>query len=234
MKLKSLFDWKYAIREIILIVVGISIAFTLDNWNTNRKLRNTELEILKEMNETLKADVNDINGNLRLYVKCNNGIRAILNAFDNNLPMHDSLITHFSTLTVNPMFFKNDGPYEVLKSKGFEIISSESLRLNIIDLYSVRYRVLDEMETSHPQYQGYEILFDYIKLYFKKSDKPNIEDYFSISIEPIDYEMLKNDLQFRLLINEVLFWNSTKINFYENTKNVILELQKDIEKEINI
>lgn len=134
MKLKTLFDWKYAIREILLIVVGITIAFTLDNWNTNRKLRNTEIEILKELNETLKADLTDIDGNVRLYEKCNSGIGAILYAIDQDLPFHDSLIIHFSTLLINPMFFKNDGPYEVLKSKGFELISNESLRLNIIDL----------------------------------------------------------------------------------------------------
>lgn len=232
MKLKSFLDWRYAIREIILIVVGITIAFSLDNWNSNRKLRSSEIEILKELNETLKADVADIEGNLRLYEKCNSGIRIILNAIENDLPMHDSLITSFSTLTINPMFFKNDGPYEVLKSKGFELISNENLRLGIIDLYSVRYRVLDNMETTHPQYQGYEILFDYIKQHFKKSRKPNIEEYISVSIEPIDFEELKKDSQFELLINEVLFWNEIKIGFYKYTKGVILQLQEDIEKEI--
>ena len=233
LNLKSLLDWKYAIREIILIVVGISIAFTLDNWNTNRKLRNSEIEILSELNETLKSDFNDINDNLKLYKKCNNGINVILNAFDNDLPMHDSLIIHFSTLLVNPMFFRNDGPYEVLKSKGFELISNEQLRLNIINLYSVRYRVLDLQETSHPQFQGYEILFEFVKEHFKKSDKPNISEYYSVSIEPYNFTELKNDQEFRFLLNQVLFWNQMKINFYEYTKKVVLQLQDDIEKEIN-
>lgn len=88
------------------------------------------------------------------------------------------------------------------------------------------------METTHPQYQGYEILFEYIKQHFKKSDNPNIQEYYSVSIEPIDYELLKGDQQFRLLINEVLFWNKTKIEFYNYTKKVIRQLQTDIEKEI--
>lgn len=233
MNLKTLLDWKYAIREIILIVIGITVAFALDNWNTNRNLRKAEVEILRELSNTLQSDVNDINDNLALYKQCNKGIRTILNSFENNLPMHDSLITHFSTLLINPMFFRNDGPYEVLKSKGFELISNELLRLNIIDLYSVRYRVLDKMETTHPQYQGYEILFDYIKEHFKKSDNANVMQFFSVSIEPNNYIQLKNDEEFRLLLNQVVFWNQVKINFYEHTEEMIHELQEDIEKEIS-
>ena len=109
-------------------------------------------------------------------------------------------------------------------SKGFELISNEQLRLNIINLYSVRYRVLDLQETSHPQFQGYEILFEFVKEHFKKSDKPNIS---------CNFTELKNDQEFRFLLNQVLFWNQMKINFYEYTKKVVLQLQDDIEKEIN-
>ena len=111
MKLKSYLDWKYAIREILLIVVGITIAFALDNWNTNRNLKMTEIEILKELNETLKADLADINANLNTYDKCNNGIKNIIYAFDNNLPYNDSLLLNFSMLNINLIFWRNDGPY---------------------------------------------------------------------------------------------------------------------------
>jgi len=232
MNLKSFLDWKYAIREIVLIVVGISIAFTLDNWNTNRKLRNSEIEILKELNETLKADVADLETNVMLLEKCNFGIQSIINSFQNDLPFNDSLIIHFSMMNVNTMFWRNDGPYEVLKSKGFDLISNEKMRLKIIDLYSVKYRVIDYQETILPNLQSFNLLQDYLKTHFKKSEQPNFWDDFSLSIEPIDYEALKSDAEFRFLIEQVRFWNKRKIWFYNQTKDVILELQKDIEKEV--
>jgi len=43
---------KYAIGEIILVVLGILIALSINNWNENRKSRNEEAKILI----ALKAD----------------------------------------------------------------------------------------------------------------------------------------------------------------------------------
>lgn len=233
MRFKKIFDWKYAIREVLLIVIGISIAFTLNNWNHKRNLRNAEVEILKEFRETLKADAADIDGNVDLYAKCVNSVKTITKAFDNNLSFNDSLILHFSVLPVNPMFFRNDGPYEVLKSKGFDLITNETLRLKIIDLYSVKYRVLDHQETVLPQFQGFENLFGYIEKNFKKSKQENFSDIYSVSIEPIDFDKLKSDQQFRLLIEHISYWNGIKIWFYGETKDAIQELQKLIQIEID-
>ena len=37
---------KYAIGEIILVVIGILIALSINNWNENQKLRNQEITYL--------------------------------------------------------------------------------------------------------------------------------------------------------------------------------------------
>ena len=162
-----------------------------------------------------------------------NQFEYITKTFDNNLSFNDSLIFHFSVLPVNPMFFRNDGPYEVLKSKGFDLITNETLRLKIIDLYSVRYRVLDHQETILPQFQVFENLFGYIEKNFKKSKLENFPDIYSVSIEPIDFDKLKNDQQYRLLIEHASYWNGIKIWFYGETKDAIQELQKLIQIEID-
>jgi len=43
---------KYAFGEILLVVIGILIALSINNWNENRKNGNSEIEIL----EALKVD----------------------------------------------------------------------------------------------------------------------------------------------------------------------------------
>jgi sensor domain CHASE-containing protein len=51
---------KYAIGEILLVVIGILIAIQINNWNENRKKQALELELLKQVNseiESLEYDV---------------------------------------------------------------------------------------------------------------------------------------------------------------------------------
>ncbi|MBC2844055.1 DUF6090 family protein [Winogradskyella flava] len=50
--------FKYAIGEIILVVIGILIALQINNWNENRKLNNNEKVILTDLVEDLKLDYN--------------------------------------------------------------------------------------------------------------------------------------------------------------------------------
>ena len=50
--------FKYAIGEIVLVVIGILIALQINNWNENRKLNNNEKIILTDLVEDLKIDYN--------------------------------------------------------------------------------------------------------------------------------------------------------------------------------
>ncbi|MBO6881378.1 DUF6090 family protein [Winogradskyella sp.] len=56
---------KYAIGEIILVVIGILLALQINNWNTNRLERNEEQQILK----SLKDDFEETSTNLDETIK---------------------------------------------------------------------------------------------------------------------------------------------------------------------
>src|SRR5210317_1021130 len=47
---------KYAIGEIVLVVIGILIALSINNWNEDRKNRIYEKRALKELLTSLKKD----------------------------------------------------------------------------------------------------------------------------------------------------------------------------------
>ncbi|MDA9987344.1 DUF6090 family protein [Crocinitomicaceae bacterium] len=51
---------KYAFGEIILVVIGILIALSINNWNENRKIRNAEIGILKNLKTELKFNLEDL------------------------------------------------------------------------------------------------------------------------------------------------------------------------------
>ena len=81
---------KYAIGEIILVVIGILIALGINTWNTANNLSNKETTLLIEMKSNLESDLEglkwDINKNERL-LKAN---RIVLKSLNNGV-YHDSL-----------------------------------------------------------------------------------------------------------------------------------------------
>lgn len=48
---------KYGIGEIFIVVIGILIALSINNWNEGRKARAQELSTMKEIIENLKYDI---------------------------------------------------------------------------------------------------------------------------------------------------------------------------------
>ena len=50
---------KYAIGEIVLVVLGILIALQINNWNELNKERASEKIILNEIRDNLKFDLKD-------------------------------------------------------------------------------------------------------------------------------------------------------------------------------
>ena len=52
--------FKYAIGEIVLVVIGILIALSINNWNEKRKEALQEIDILKNLQTDLRADMEAI------------------------------------------------------------------------------------------------------------------------------------------------------------------------------
>jgi len=52
--------FKYAIGEIILVVIGILIALSINNWNENRKDRKQEKELLTQLQSEFVSNLNQL------------------------------------------------------------------------------------------------------------------------------------------------------------------------------
>ncbi|MDP5158381.1 MAG: DUF6090 family protein [Flaviramulus sp.] len=56
--------FKYAIGEIVLVVIGILIALQINNWNEQKKLKQQEVTSYCKLHEDLTADISNINNTL--------------------------------------------------------------------------------------------------------------------------------------------------------------------------
>ena len=87
--------WFHYGFETLAVVVGILIAFALDNWNDERKQQELELKTLIELKNALQSDLEDIIHNANRHKNAQISCELLIDHMDGNLPYHDSLAKHF-------------------------------------------------------------------------------------------------------------------------------------------
>ncbi len=69
--------FKYAIGEIVLVVIGILIALQVNDWNNSRKNNDLEDKILKEIYSNLNTDLKGLQSQIEQnnwYIKHNSKV----------------------------------------------------------------------------------------------------------------------------------------------------------------
>lgn len=127
---------RYAIGEILLVVIGIVIALQINNWNEKEKAHRYEIKMLTESRKALVHDLDffDYLVNERL-AKTDSFNTILLDLHLKSLPVPDSLISQMRILNQGYLFYYNSGPYEAIKSSGMDKISNDSVRNALVQLY---------------------------------------------------------------------------------------------------
>ena len=214
-----------AVGEILLVVLGILIALQIDNWNEDRKTKKQEIIILQEIQSNLKLDLARLNRNL-LSLKTNlNSIEVLKYCLENKLPYHDSLNQHFGSIIRYGHFPPNISGYELLKSKGLEVISNTELRRDITTLYERYYAYIHTLEEERYRY-NYSVVINQLQTKFR--DNKILE-----SCTPINYESLVEDREFMEILNLTYSINSYVVNNdYTKTRDLVSTLIGSIEEEL--
>jgi hypothetical protein len=125
---------KYAIGEIALVMVGILLALQVNNWNEIRKVKTFEKEILTLIDQNLERD------SVLLSIERFKTVEAI--TYTNRLleqvalkNYNDSLNNWMGKIISFERFKSQSSAFEVLKSKGLDIISNNKLQLALISYY---------------------------------------------------------------------------------------------------
>ena len=234
---------KYAIGEIVLVVIGILIALSINNWNEERKSKVTEIEVLNDMIIGLVRDKQTLDYNIKRHHWAIESCKIILKSLGENKNYNDSLAYHFARLHNYTNYYSNKGAYESLKTIGFEIISNKELRFEIINLYEQWYSILQSnVNTLRADIQY--IKHDFDQDYFDKFNifNPNPEDssddikkdYYSGEMIPNDFHKLKQDNRFNYHIKSLQL-SHENINFHsmihkERIDRLIIHLKLEIKR----
>ena len=76
--------FRYAIGEILLVVVGILIALSINTWNESRKQHLSDIEFLKNLKTELSIDTTALSRKKISYLEINNNLNKTLQLFNNS------------------------------------------------------------------------------------------------------------------------------------------------------
>lgn len=225
---------KYAIWEIVLVVLGILIALQINNWNQNKQLKREELKTLKSLYESIKINIAEFDRILNAQILRNRSLQEVLfREVSNRQPVYlDSLIT---TNVKNHTFDPSTGIYNsMINSGNIELISNDSLKNRISQLYD-RVRDYQEIEDEITVYtkehlekyfiENYTISPEIFAKLRERTDEEEKRDKASYT-EVFDSQKVKN--MYILLLNKM----GEVITKGEDLKLEYHSLLTDLENEI--
>jgi hypothetical protein len=231
---KALKYTRYAIGEIVLVVIGIVIALQINNWNEQRKNANQELKLLKSFKTGLEKDLSDIDFNISIHTRGINSANKILKLLENDQPYNDSIAIDF-IFVMTPTFFVNStSAFETLKSKGIDLIKNETLRVELINVYDAQYTFFLKVESQFSEEQNLG-LRNIFPSRFEESYKFDLESSdLSGELIPLDFESLKTDQEFLYFLKSINNRANIFVNYsYKRLRTNVVKLITAVDKEIN-
>lgn len=97
--------FKYAIGEIILVVIGILIALSINNWNENLQERAQEQELLSQLKSEFESNLEQLNQKSEIRNTMISASLKLLHTIDHPETRNiDSITKHIGLTAINPTF----------------------------------------------------------------------------------------------------------------------------------
>jgi hypothetical protein len=235
---KPLKYMRYAIGEIVLVVIGILIALQINTWNEERKRRVEERDLLLELRRELDLNIKELN----IY---NNSAEQNVKDLElywsyfkkqNNAPNKDSVVAFVLSLThTKPYSLEFNTLNSVVSTSRINLINNEELRFYLNRLISAT-KLLQDFDDERISLRNTQVMPELRKYFdlknlssyvfdFQEGDNKiyteNVHTFFS----RIDYSSLISEYQ------KLVSWtgptSSWVIGILKETKGIIdLELKK--------
>ncbi|MEH6746609.1 MAG: DUF6090 family protein [Maribacter arcticus] len=218
---------KYAIGEIILVVIGILIALSINNWNSNRIQKQKEHLLLNGLNEEFKANKIQLDSVLTKHKYALKSVDYLMSKLPiKNIKIEnlDSLSYHIYHLGTYYTFNPSGGVINsLINSSSVDIISNNELRQLIISWNDV---LLDYQEEEILARDNY---INHLKQFEKKHFNYNSNYYQYLKDPRIDLSILQT-LEFDNYVQDRRFdLENILNNSYGELDAVIHTIDKIIE-----
>ena len=219
-------SWSYAIGELFLIVIGVSMALAGTSWYEGQQNRRNEAEALGEIRETLQLDRQTFAQHRDTTRRRADELLALLTFLESDTPYSDNFSQYFGSLSGWRGVRIRSAPFEALKESGLSLISNDALRFLLISLYEDDFESLRSSSENQKEFVANHSL-PYFLDNFRRTES---QDWV-----PYDYQFIKSDGR----VANMARWRATTIErfqlpAYERTLASIDEVIRLIDIQIGI
>jgi hypothetical protein len=133
---------RYAVGELFLIVIGVTIALAATSWYEGQQDRKFETEALFEIRKALQADHQSLVESQKVFQQIADGLLSLLTYLESDSPSSDEFPAYLGKMNQWREFRIRTAPFEALKEGGLSLISNDALRFKLISLYEEDYASL--------------------------------------------------------------------------------------------
>lgn len=139
---------RYAIGEIILVVIGILLALSINSWNTRRLEKKQEVKILRQIKEEYKDNRAQLVSKIQGRFEIMNAAKRIIAYRDTAKTVPPDSLEKYVPLTLfRPTFDPATGVMDELVNSGkLYLIANDSLRILLTNWYGKYFTEVREEE----------------------------------------------------------------------------------------
>jgi len=236
---KPLQYMRYAIGEIVLVVIGILIALQLNNWNEQSKIGKSIDNNLVILKQNLLEDQTQLENLKQSMITNKHSADSSMLQMKTLIPVDNSVKKFMLTLMHEYRFSPNTNAIETLTQSNEVPVLSTELRTAILDYYALIERTKEREHISNMNLQNDfapYVFHEYPDIFQKNSRFPFIELYYKNDPRPmsaIDENKFLKDKKFEALLI-VRYYQVVNLKDYYaeliESANIILNLLEEKHK----
>lgn len=178
-------NWRNYFIELIVVFIGITAAFLLNNWREDYKSNELESKYLDSIKNDVIQDSINVNEILKLNTEKEAKFKKYISRTIKGISSSDSAVILFQDILTIPKFYPQSNTYESIKYSGnLNLISSYNMREEITNYYESFTNIQSQQEMT------VEFINDYAtKFVFKNI---NILNWQIINKKNVDFNEVNN------------------------------------------